>query len=353
MNTGQMNTGQSSPDVTGAVPRTLKGARALIYTGVRQSAIRDVDIPPLTENERSSGCVAVHSLYSGISRGTERLVYEGRLPRSEWQRMRAPHQEGEFPFPVKYGYAVAGKVAEGPDELAGRIVFALFPHQDRFVLPADAVVPVPRDVPPRRAILAANMETALNALWDSGAGAGDEIAVIGAGAVGCLVAALAARLPGTRVTLIDVEPERSEIAYRLGVAFAPADKAPRGARIVFHASATEAGLRLALEIAAFEGRIVELSWFGDAEVSLPLGAAFHSQRLQLISSQVGTVAAGQRSRYTHRRRLQEALGLLADARYDALISGEVAFEDLPAELPRLFAPGAPGLATAVRYSLAP
>jgi NADPH:quinone reductase-like Zn-dependent oxidoreductase len=338
-----------SPNVTAAAPR---GARALYYTGVREAAIRDVEIPALTAGARAGGHAVIRSHYSGISRGTERLVYEGRLPASEWQRMRAPHQEGEFPFPVKYGYAAVGEVADGPEALVGRMVFALHPHQDRFVLPASAVVPLPEGVPPRRAVLAANMETALNALWDSGAGAGDRIAVIGAGAVGCLVAGLAARLPGAEVTLIDVLPERVEVASRVGAAFSLADEAPRGARIVFHTSATEAGLRLALDIAGFEARIIELSWFGDAAVSLPLGAAFHSQRLQIISSQVGAVAQGQRARYTHRQRLQAALGLLTDARFDALVTEDIALEDVPAALPRLFAAGAPGLTTAIRYPAA-
>ncbi len=334
------------PSDTAATPRS---ARALYYTGPRAAAIRGVEIPPLREALREDGLAVIHSHYSGLSRGTERLVFEGRLPASEWGRMRAPFQEGDFPFPVKYGYAAVGEVEDGPEPLKGRMVFALHPHQDRFVLPAEAVVPLPDGVPPRRAILAANMETALNALWDSGAGAGDKIAVIGAGAVGCLVAGLAAHLPAARVTLIDIRRERAEIAARLGVAFAHTDDAPSGARIVFHTSATETGLRLALAIAGFEGRIIELSWFGDAEISLPLGAAFHSRRLQIVSSQVGSVAPGQRTRYTHRQRLKAALALLRDERFDALVTEEIAFDEMPAAMPRLLAADAPGLATAIRY----
>jgi NADPH:quinone reductase-like Zn-dependent oxidoreductase len=325
-------------------------ARALYYTGVRRAAIGIAGRPPLTSADgEKTAAATVRSLYSGISRGTERLVFEGRLPESEWERMRAPHQEGSFPFPVKYGYSAVGVVEEGPETLLGRAVFALYPHQDRFILPAGAVIPLPDGVPPRRAILAANMETALNALWDSGASAGHQIAVIGAGVAGCLIAALAARLPGAAVTLIDIRPERAEIAAKMGAAFSLPDAAGNGAAIVFHTSATEAGLQLALAIAGFEARIVEVSWFGAGTVSLPLGGAFHSQRLQLISSQVGHVAPAFRSRCTHRQRLAAALDLLADPRFDALITEEVAFEDVPAALPRLLAPDAPGLATAIRY----
>ncbi len=336
-------------DTEASPPGRDNRARALYYTGARQAAIRSVDVPGLTDAGGESAAVAVRSLYSGLSRGTERLVYEGRLPESEWQRMRAPLQDGDFPFPVKYGYAAVGEVEDGPEALRGRNVFALYPHQDRFVLPADAVIPLPSGVPPRRAILAANMETALNALWDSGASAGHHIAVIGAGVVGCLIAGLAARLPGAEVTLIDIRPERADIAAKLGVGFSLPDAAGKGAAIVFHTSASEAGLHLALAIAGFEARIVEVSWYGDRLVSLPLGAAFHSQRLQLISSQVGHVAPAFRTRCTHRQRLTAALALLADPRFDALITEEIAFDDMPAALPRLLAPDAPGLATAIHY----
>jgi threonine dehydrogenase-like Zn-dependent dehydrogenase len=231
----------------------------------------------------------------------------------------------------------------------GRRVFALYPHQDIFTIPADAVIPLPDSVPARRAVLAANMETALNAVWDSGAKAGHKIVIIGAGLVGCLIAHLAVRLPGAEVTLVDILPERADVARSLGIGFALPDEAPRGAEIVFHTSASEAGLQLALDTAAFEARIIEVSWFGDKHVSLPLGGAFHSQRLQLISTQVGHVAAPMRGRMTHRQRLEKALHLLDDGRLDALITEEVAFDDLPDALPRLLAPDALGIATAICY----
>jgi NADPH:quinone reductase-like Zn-dependent oxidoreductase len=324
-------------------------ARALFYEAPSSANVRTVEIPLLTEDDGAEADVVIHTLYSGLSRGTERLVFEGRLPESEWLRMRAPHQTGDFPFPVKYGYAAVGVAEAGPSALIGRNYFALFPHQSRFVLPARSLVPLPDGVPVRRAVLAANMETALNAIWDSGALPGQSIAVIGSGLLGCLIGFLAARLPGTKVTLIDRLPERVDVAEQLGLGFSVPDRAAHGAEIVFHTSASEAGLRLALEIAAFEARIVEASWFGDRQVSLSLGGSFHSQRLQLISTQVGSVAPAMRARLTHRQRLETALRLLDDARLDALITDEVAFEDLPAALPRLLAPDAAGIATAIRY----
>ncbi len=289
-------------------------------------------------------------LYSGISRGTERLVFEGRVPPGEYGRMRMPTQEGDFPFPVKYGYAAVGLVEDGPDGMAGRHVFALHPHQERFVLAAGAAVPLPEGLPPRRAVLAANLETALNILWDAGVQAGGRIAVVGGGIVGLLTAALAVEPFGMQVTVIDKEPDRGALAKQLGAAFALPESAPSSFPVVVHTSATGAGLALSLKIAAFEGTIVEASWYGDRMVSVPLGGAFHSQRLKLVSSQVGAVAPSHRATYTHRQRMEEALQLLADSRFDALLGEEVPFEELPAHLPRLLAPDAPGVGALVRYS---
>jgi len=311
-----------------------------------------VDLRP-AKVEAGPGEALVRMLWSGLSRGTERLVFTGRVPASEHERMRAPLQEGSFPFPVKYGYCAVGVVeaaAEAP-ELVGRSVFCLHPHQTRFAAPIPMLTPLPNALPPRRAVLAANMETALNALWDSGAGPGDRIVVVGAGLVGLLVAYLAAGLPGADVTVVDLDASRRPIAESFGARFAtPADfGAPGDADVVFHASAAAAGLAVALGAAALEARVVELSWYGDGDVPAPLGGAFHSRRLTLVSSQVGQVAPSRRPRWTYGRRLAKALELLGDARLEALITEDVAFADLPQALPRLLAPGASGLATVVGY----
>jgi hypothetical protein len=284
-----------------------------------------------TEELRAPGGdeVEVRALYSGISRGTEALVFNGRVPESEWARMRAPFQAGTFPAPVKYGYSMAGVVERGPAQLQGRHVFVLHPHQTRFVVPAAAVHVLPAGVPPARAVLAANLETALNGVWDARPHLGDRISVIGAGTVGALAAWLAARIPGCLVQLVDVNPHRERVAGALGVPFAAPEAAAGDADVVIHASGTPAGLALALQVAAVEATIVELSWFGDQVVPLPLGGAFHSKRLTIAASQVGRVAPAQRARWDHRRRLQLALTLLADSSLDAVITGESAFETLP------------------------
>ena len=273
--------------------------------------------------------VEVATLFSGISRGTERLVFEGRVPEAEADRMRAPFQEGGFGFPVKYGYSAVGRVVAGPEALQGHIVFVLHPHQARFACPAEAALPVPDAVPPGRAILAANMETALNVIWDAGAGPGDRITVVGAGVVGALTAWLAARLPGAEVTLVDIDADKAALAGALGCAFAPPDAVAPTADVVIHASGSGPGLATALAAAAREATVVEASWHGTAPVTLPLGGAFHSQRLRIVSSQVGALPADRAPRWTFARRLAKALSLLSDPALDALITGQTALADLP------------------------
>ena len=310
-------------------PRT-EMARALWYMRLGVCAVNEESLPAPREDE-----VLVRALFSGVSRGTERLVAAGKVPASEHVSMRAPFQAGIFPFPVKYGYQSVGLVEAGPDVLIGRTVFALHPHQERFVVPATAVTVVPDTVPARRAALAANMETALNALWDAGAGPGDKIVIVGGGVVGLLVSALMAALPGAEVTLVDIDPARENLACSFGVGFSLPVDAPNDSDIVFHTSASEAGLATAIQSAGFEARIVEMSWYGENQVAVPLGGAFHSKRLSLVSSQVGQVAPSRRPRWNHARRLAKAVELLADPRFDALITHEIAFADAPAQLPAL------------------
>lgn len=321
--------------------------RALWYLGDSRIEIRETPTlaPP------PSGVALVRASFSGVSRGTERLVFQGRVPESERERMRAPRQQGGFPGPVKYGYCAVGTVADGPAELIGRAVFCLNPHESLFLAPVGMLAVLPAALPPKRATLAANMETALNALWDSGAGPCDRIVVVGAGVVGLLVAALAARLPGAEVTAVDVDERRRPVAEALGARFATPGEASGEADVVLHASASAAGLNLSLLLAGDEATVVEMSWHGAGETPVALGGAFHARRLKLVSSQVGQVSPARRPRWSNARRLAAALELLAnDDRFDLLIDREIAFEDAPRLLPDIFAPGADALGVALAYA---
>ncbi|HEY4167440.1 MAG TPA: zinc-binding alcohol dehydrogenase [Reyranella sp.] len=313
-------------------------AQALWYVGPGQAEIRDEMLGPMP-----AGRVRVHARHGAISRGTESLVAAGRVPPSEYRRMRAPFMAGDFPFPVKYGYATVGTLENG------QTVFALHPHQTVFDVPADAAVPVPPTVPAARAVLSANMETALNAMWDAGDDAFGKIAVVGAGVVGALTGFVCRTLAAAEVTLVDVNPGRARIAEVLGVRFALPDQAPTECDLVFHASASSAGLATALGLARDEATIIEMSWYGDAPVTVPFGGAFHSRRLKLAASQVGKVAPSHRREWTHRRRLEHAIGLLADDRLDVLLEPAIAFADLPQRLPAVLAPGSATLCQVINY----
>ncbi|MEU6802050.1 zinc-dependent alcohol dehydrogenase [Streptomyces neyagawaensis] len=320
-------------------------ARAFWLSAPGRGEIREERLVAPAEGE-----VLVRTLYTGVSRGTETLVFSGRVPENQHATMRAPFQEGEFPAPVKYGYLSVGRVEEGPDALVGRNVFCLYPHQSRYVVPTSAVTVVPESVPAARAVLAGTVETAVNALWDAAPLVGDRIAVVGGGMVGCSVAALLAGYPGVRVQLVDADPARADIARALGVDFALPGDALGECDLVVHASASEQGLVTSLGLLAAEGTVIELSWYGDRRIALPLGEAFHSRRLTIRSSQVGTVSPAARPGRTYADRLALALELLADARFDALVTGECAFDELPDVLPRLASGELPGLCHRVRYA---
>lgn len=304
--------------------------RAFWITGPMQGELRETALP-----QRGSDEAKVRTIFSAISRGTESLVWRGAVPKSEHERMRAPFQEGSFPWPLKYGYAAVGQVEAGPSELLDRQVYCLHPHQERFVVPAAALSIIPEGLPPERAILAANMETALNGLWDASPLIGERIVVIGAGVVGLLAARLASQIPGTRVQIVDPLEEKREAAAALGLTCVLPEDAADEADLVLHASGNPSGLKTALTLAGFEARIVELSWYGETRVDLPLGGAFHSKRLKIISSQVGHLPPAQTSRWNHAKRMQLALELLGDPAFDALVTGQDDFENLPKIMARI------------------
>ncbi|TVM07271.1 MAG: zinc-binding alcohol dehydrogenase [Halomonas sp.] len=328
--------GSTSPDAT---------ALWLVQPGTAE--LREESLPPLAADDTS--CVEVKTLYSAISRGTEALVFHGRVPESEHQRMRAPFQQGEFPAPVKYGYSNVGTVINGPDALINQTVFCLFPHQDRYQVPVSAVQILPESTPASRAVLAANMETAINGVWDASPLPGERVSVVGAGVVGALVAYLCQRIIGTDVQLIDINPARQALADSLGVRFSMPEQAVNDQDLVIHASGHADGLATALTLAGREARIIEMSWFGEGNVSVPLGGAFHSRRLTLRASQVGQLPPHQQPRWDYARRLQFALRLLEDPRLDALISGETPFARLPEQAPALLAANSQVLCQRIVY----
>jgi threonine dehydrogenase-like Zn-dependent dehydrogenase len=324
------------------VDRSL--AHAFWLRGPGCGEIRPVELP-----DPGPADVVVRTVRSGISRGTETLVFRGGVPPDQRTKMRAPFQEGDFPGPVKYGYLNVGAVLEGPPELRGRTVFCLFPHQTVYVVPAAAVSIVPEGIPPARAVLAGTVETAINALWDAAPLLGDRVVVVGAGMLGCCVARLLRRFPAVHVTLVDIDPERAEIAEALGVEFALPEDADGGCDLAVHTSATSAGLQRSLDLLAAEGTVIDLSWYGDTEVRLSLGGAFHAGRLAIRSSQVGVVAPARAARRTPADRVALALELLHDPAFDVLLTGESHFDELPEVMARLSQGTLPAVCHTITY----
>ncbi len=319
-------------------------ARAVWYVQSGVVEVRPVTLPPLP-----LGMARVRTTFTGISRGTERLILTGKVPPSEFERMRAPLQDGIFPFPVKYGYCATGVVEDGPADVLGKRVFCLHPHQDMFHAPVSMLVALPDALPSRRATLAANMETALNGLWDSGAAPGDRIVVVGGGIVGLLLGALAAKLPGADVTIVDTALERAALVEAVGARFATPSQSPVDADVVLHTSATSAGLDTAIGAAGLEATVVEMSWYGANATPVNLGGAFHSRRLRFISSQVGQIAPSHRPRWDYRRRLEKALTLLLDPVFDLFVADDIAFDQTPTELPRVLLSARADLPPVIRY----
>lgn len=333
----------------GGLIRHVRTARQFWIRTPGHGEIVTADLEPRQQNQ-----VLVRTLYSAISRGTESLVFRGEVPPSQYEAMRAPFQEGEFPGPIKYGYMSVGEVQEGPNtlegSLVGRTVFCLYPHQDLYCVPAVRVTPVPDGLPVGRAVLAANMETAVNGIWDARPTAGDRIVVIGAGVVGLLVAWLCRQVPGTRVSVVDINPARESAAQQLGVDFLTEPPRDANADLVVHASGQPEGLATALNIAGVESTVVEMSWYGRRSVPLPLGEAFHSRRLTLRSSQVGRLNPDHAPRWNKERRMKLALDLLCDPKLDALVTEESEFDELPKVLAKMSRDQSSGLCHRIRYS---
>jgi 2-desacetyl-2-hydroxyethyl bacteriochlorophyllide A dehydrogenase len=322
----------------------VRVARAFWVRAAGAGEIRPVELPELRP-----GDVLVRTLHSAVSRGTESIVFAGRVPPSQYSQMRAPFQAGEFPGPVKYGYLNVGIVEAGPGHLVGRTVFCLYPHQTAYVVPAEAVTVVPDAVPPARAVLAGTVETAVNALWDAAPLVGDRVAVVGAGMVGCCIARLLGQFPAANVTLVDVDDDRAAVAKALDVRFAGPNDAPRDVDLVMHASGTAAGLQLALDLLRPEGTVVDVSWYGDKPVSLRLGEAYHSRRLTIRSSQVGRGAPSRRSSRTTADRLSLALDLLRDDAFDSLLTEATPFDGLPGLMTALAAGEVGGICHPISY----
>jgi len=317
--------------------------RSLWHESPTHSALRPAEAPT------AAALLRVDAHYSLISTGTERLVATGQVPRALWEEMQVPHQQGSLGLPVAYGYSLVGKVVAPDHALHGRWVHLLHPHQEVAWASAAELFPLPDDVPPLRATLASNVETALNATWDAQVMPGDRVLVVGFGLIGSLVARVLSLLPAVELWVVDKDPLRRDLAQNMGFrTLAPGQVAELPpVDVALHSSVSAAGLQTALDAVGQEGKVVELSWYGTRSVNLQLGGRFHSQRKQLISSQVSRLPASHQARWDFGRRKEAVFRLLAHEAFDAHIGEVLAF----AQAPRLFEDIRSGAAQALGYAL--
>ncbi|GAB3842067.1 zinc-dependent alcohol dehydrogenase [Nesterenkonia populi] len=307
--------------------------RTLQYwtTGPSTSEIRETEVPVPDDGE-----ALIETLVSGVSRGTEGLVHRGEVPDAVAHLMRAPNQLGDLPHPVSHGYLNVGVVREGAEHLVGQRVFTLSGHRQHVVMSTEDCHVLPAGMSAERALLAGIAEVALNGVWEAQLTLADRVAVVGAGLVG-LCAGLLAERAGAHVLMVDQNERRRALCERLGLAAAAPEEAGGDQDVVLHTSASAAGLETALRIIGDDGAVVELSWYGTSAPQIPLGSDFHARRLRILGVQVGEVASPKRLRRTRTERLATALGLLADERFDALITGRSPLTQLPGEMNRLLA----------------
>ncbi|MGI9350414.1 MAG: zinc-dependent alcohol dehydrogenase [Rhizobiaceae bacterium] len=328
-------------------------ARRLTYPACGKGIIEYAQLIDIKDEN-----VTLKTLYSGISKGTESLVFNGNVPESEWTRMQCPFMTGSFAFPITYGYACVcevmecGKAVENL-ELGDR-VFILHPHQDLMCVPASACHKLPDIIPTKRGVLSANMETGLNSVWDAEISGKPACAVIGAGVVGLMTAHALRETTGVSPIVLDVNPAKEKIISKLGFNFANpsrhTDLNLPEFEFLFHTSASSEGLQTAIDLAGFEARIVELSWYGEKPVSLLLGGAFHSKRLRIIASQVGSIAPAMRAELDQSERIKQAMALLDDPRLDSLLETEIEFSEVPDHLHDLLGPQSDILCQVIRYT---
>ncbi|WNJ16800.1 zinc-binding alcohol dehydrogenase [Pontibacter sp. G13] len=305
-------------------------AQALWHLDAQSSELAEVPL----EISPTLPCT-VETQASLISSGTERLVSSGLVPASIQPDMRVPYMRGNFEFPMTYGYSLVGKVSNHDHPLSGQMVHLLHPHQTICQVASGDAFPVPEGIPARRATLASNLETAVNAIWDSGMSTGDKILVVGFGIIGSLVARLASLFPGTEVYVAETQRKRRMMAEQMGFFLLGDHDSEVEFDCAFHCTGASGGLQTAIDQVGYEGVIVELSWYGTRGIEVNLGGDFHSKRKKIISSQVSNLPADRQGRWGFRRRKETVFELLKDPVFDAHITREIPFEELPDFFQRL------------------
>ena len=291
--------------------------------------------------------IEVKSLFSLISTGTERLVASGEVPVSSFEFMAVPYMKGNFSFPIKYGYSLVGKVTS-VGKLYGKIVHLLHPHQGKCLVKEVDVMIVPDEIPAKRATLASNVETALNAIWDAEISIGDKVLIAGFGMIGSLLARVLSFMPEVEIVIMEKDANRVKMVQKMGFTFID-DPEPSYFDVAFNTTSNEKALQIAIQSVGLEGKIIEMSWYGTKNVNINLGADFHYHRKQIISSQVSKIPSDKQSRWDYKRRKEVVFKLLKSPLFDEHITDVLTFAETPAFFDKLRAGGVSGLGYCIEY----
>ena len=282
-------------------------ARVLYFQAPRRIEIRDQDV-----SEPGEGEVRIETDLSGISAGTELLLYRGQLPGGTILDEALPSLSGKVDYPLAYGYAVIGRVVAqgtGVGDLLGRRVFAFETHRSAFLARPEELQLVPEDVPSESAVLLPTVETAVGLVHDARPLMGERVLVVGQGIVGLATTALLSRFPLARLVTVDRWEPRRRLSVELGAAssVSPEDLDERDFDLTFEVSGSPEALDVAVTATGIEGRVIVGSWYGGKRAPLDLGTHFHRGRLSLRSSQVSRISPRLSARWTKERRFQVAL----------------------------------------------
>lgn len=315
-------------------------ASQLWFTAPFSVEVREVTLPAPAADE-----VVVRTRYSAVSAGTELLLYRGQMPGSMSLDATLSSLQQSSGYPLQYGYACVGEVQQtGRDvdpDWQGRQVFSFQPHASHFLATTDQLIAVPDDLSAQAAVFLPNMETAVNLVQDGQPLIGERVVVLGQGIVGLLLSGLLARFPLADLAAVEGQPDRQDLARTFGVkdVYSP-DEATRAvasssdgypamadADLIYEVSGQPEALNLAIALSGFASRIVIGSWYGSKRVPIDLGGKAHRNRLQLITSQVSTLAPGLSGRWDKQRRYHLAWDMIRATDTAQLITHNLPLEE--------------------------
>ena len=297
---------------------------ALWHLNTEKSIIKPGHLPRINSNQ-----VLIESRYSLISAGTEKSIAQGFISEKHQPFMQVPYMDGSFSLPIKYGYSVVGKViSEG--KYLDRRVHLMHPHQSLIVADIGNVYFISDQLYYSKAALLSNMETIVNAIWDAEISNNEEVLICGFGGIGFLLAETIRMLKSAVVTILDTDDARISLAHKRGFETMMLNDLRREHfATAFNCSGTYGGLNNCIKAVGFEGKVIELSWYGDEMGLVDLGGSFHFNRKKIISSQVSNIPLGKKETWTFVKRKKYAEEVLNQLDLSSYGVNRIPFAEAP------------------------